>query len=76
MNYYLIADLDAKKFNIYHINDNKDFYDNFRTFMVKQTGNNIVAQVQNDPMRNTSIPDAGEKDEIYFEEFLIKFRTN
>lgn len=73
MNYYLIADLNVQKFNIYHLRGDEDFYYDFLNFMRDQTNHNVVSQLQDEPFRNVSIPNAEEKDEPYFQNYMKMF---
>lgn len=77
MCYYLIADLDVGKYEIYHIS-NKDpfYYDDFVKFLREKTGHDIRGDVQNDSMRNTlfDIQKVKDKDFVYFETYLQEFR--
>lgn len=77
MCYYLIADLDVGKYEIYHIS-NKDpfYYDDFVKFLREKIGHDIRGGVQDDSMRNTIIPSVKEKDFVYFEPYLQEFRNN
>ncbi len=75
MDYILIADMDAQKFNIYHLRGNESFYHAFSDFIEKKTGHCVLASLQNNPLINVSIADAGTKDDGYFEPFLIEFRA-
>jgi hypothetical protein len=77
MCYYLIADLDVDKYEIYHIS-NKDpfYYDDFVKFLREKIGHDIRGGVQDDSMRNTIIPSVKEKDFVYFEPYLQEFRNN
>ena len=76
MCYYVIADLDVGKYEIYHIRDDEDFYDEFIGYMINKTKHNIQGQIQSNPMRNTSIYGADIKDFAYFESYLQEFRIN
>ena len=51
MCYYLIADLDVGKYEIYHIS-NKDlfYYDDFVKFLREKTGHDIRSSVQDEPI--------------------------
>lgn len=75
MSYYIIADLDVKKYTIYQIRGNENFYHNFVKFLKSRTGHNIVGVIQNDPLINESILNVNENDFIYFERYLQKFNT-
>lgn len=75
MGYYLIADLDVHKYNIYHIKKEKGLYsENYYHALVQlmreQTGHSIVGTLQDDAMNNTSIPNAETKDDTYFEPYF------
>lgn len=75
MCYYLIADLDVGKYEIYHISDKHPFYyDDFIEFLREKTGHDIRGGVQNDSMMNTIIPSVKEKDSVYFDSYLQEFR--
>ena len=75
MSYYLIADLDVEKYEIYHVSDKHCFYyDDFVAFLREKIGHDIRGGVQNDSMRNTIIPSVKEKDFVYFESYLQEFR--
>ena len=51
MCYYLIADFDVGKYEIYHISDKDPFYyDDFVKFLKEKTGLDIRGAVQNDSM--------------------------
>ena len=77
MSYYLIADLDVEKYEIYHISDKDPFYyDDFVGFLREKIGHDIRGGVQDDSMRNTIIPSVKEKDFVYFEPYLQEFRNN
>lgn len=67
--------MDAQRFTIYHLRNNESFYHAFRDFVEKKTGHVILASLQNAPLHNVSIADAGEMDEGYFEPFLSEFRV-
>ena len=76
MSYYLIADLDVGKYEIYRFSDKNSFYyDDFVGFLREKTGHDIRGGVQDDSMKNTIIPSVKEKDFIYFESYLQEFRT-
>ena len=77
MCYYLIADLDVGKYEIYHISNKAPFYyDDFVKFLREKTGHDIRGAVQNDSMRNTlfDIQKVRDKDFVYFETYLQEFR--
>lgn len=77
MCYYLIADLDVGKYEIYHISDKHPlYYDDFVEFLREKTGHDIRGGVQKDSMRNTlfDIQKVKDKDFAYFETYLQEFR--
>ena len=76
MSYYLVADLYSKKYEIYKIpNDDEFYYDDFVKFLKDKIGPNIVGAIQNDPLTNESIPNVKEKDFVFFEHYLQEFHA-
>ena len=76
MSYYLVADLNSKKYEIYKIpNDDEFYYDDFVEFLRKETKHNIVGAIQNDPLTNESISNVKEKDFVFFEPYLQEFHA-
>lgn len=81
MGYYLIADLTAHKYEVYHIREkqgvySEDFYHQFREFMVDVTGNDVRGDVQTNAMDNNTFINSEEKDFVYFEKYLQDFKLN
>ena len=76
MSYYLVADLDSGKYEIYKIpSDDEFYYDDFVEFLKEETKHNIVGAIQNDPLINESILNVNENDFIYFERYLQEFHA-
>ena len=76
MSYYLVADLKLKKYEIYKIpNDDEFYYDDFVKFLKDKTGHNIVGAIQNDPLTNESFSNVKEKDFVFFEDYLQEFHA-
>jgi hypothetical protein len=77
MSYYLVADLDSGKYEIYKIpSDDEFYYDDFVEFLKEETKHNIVGAIQNDPLTNESISNVKEKDFVFFEGFLQEFHAS
>lgn len=76
MSYYLVADINLNKYEIYKIpNDDEFYYDDFVKFLKDKTGDNIVGAIQNDPLTNESISNVKEKDFVFFEGYLQEFHA-
>ena len=74
MGHFIVADLDVKKYNIYHIKKDEGlysetFYHDLVQLMREQTGHNIVGSLQTNSMNNVSFPDELIQEEKYFEPF-------
>ena len=81
MNYFIIADRDVHKYDIYHIQNDKEFYSEafyhaFRKYLSDKTGHDVRGDVQTNALENTSFTNADEKDFVYFDAHMREFKQN